>query len=101
MDCIRGLDFLHSRPELDTSRVGVWGFSQGGGLTLATAALDHRVSAAVAGVPWLCNFPVAAEITVAPYLELHSYLVEHPQERDEALATLAYFDQVNLADAIA
>ena len=100
MDCVRGLDFLHSRPEIDTSRMGVWGSSQGGGLTLATAALDRRVSAAVAGVPWLCNFPVAAEITTNPYVELHDYLAEHPQKRDAALATLAYFDQLNLADAI-
>ena len=101
MDCVRGVDFLHSRPEIDTSRIGVWGFSQGGGLSLATAALDRRVSAAVAGVPWLCNFPVAAEITTSPYVELHNYVTEHPAERDRALATLAYFDQLNLAEAIA
>jgi cephalosporin-C deacetylase len=101
MDCVRGIDFLHSRPEVDASRIGVWGFSQGGGLSLATAALDHRVSAAVAGVPWLCNFPVAAEITTAPYVELHEYLQAHPEQRHQALTTLAYFDQLNLADAIA
>lgn len=71
MDCVRGLDFICSRPEIDTGRIGVLGFSQGGGLTLATAALDHRVSAAVAGVPWLCNFPVASNITTSPYVELH------------------------------
>ncbi len=100
MDCVRGLDFLHSRSEIDTSRIGVWGFSQGGGLTLATASLDHRVSAAVAGVPWLCNFPVAADITSSPYVELRDYLVAHPKERDQALANLAYFDTLNLVDAI-
>jgi cephalosporin-C deacetylase len=101
MDCVRGIDFLHSRAEIDTGRIGVWGFSQGGGLSLATAALDHRVSAAVAGVPWLCNFPVAAGITTAPYVELHDYLQQHPAERDQALATLTYFDQLTLAEMIA
>jgi cephalosporin-C deacetylase len=101
MDCVRGMDFLHSRAEIDTSRIGVWGSSQGGGLTLATAALDHRVSAAVAGVPWLCNFPVAAQITTSPYVELHDYLQQHPEDRDRALATLAYFDQMTLAETIA
>ncbi len=100
MDCVRGLDFLCDRSEVDTDRIGVWGFSQGGGLTLATAALDQRVTAAVAGVPWLCNFPVAAEITTSPYVELHDYLEEHPQEREIVLANLTYFDQLNLADAI-
>jgi cephalosporin-C deacetylase len=100
MDCVRGVDFLCSRPEIDTSRIGVWGFSQGGGLSLATAALDRRITAAVAGVPWLCNFPVAAEVTAAPYVELHDYLAQHPEQRDQALATLAYFDQLTLAEGI-
>ena len=54
----------------------------------------------MAGVPWLCNFPVAAEITRSPYVELHDYLEEHPQEREIVLANLTYFDQLNLADAI-
>src|SRR5438046_5747342 len=100
MDCVRGVDFLYSRPEIDTSRIGVWGFSQGGGLSLATAALDRRISAAVAGVPWLCNFPLAAEVTAAPYVELHDYLRQHPEQRDQSLTTLAYFDQLNLAGGI-
>ena len=100
MDCVRGVDFLSSRPEVDGSRIGVWGFSQGGGLSLATAALDHRVSTAVAGVPWLCNFPLAADITTAPYVELHDYLAEHPGQRDAVMDTLAYFDQLSLADSI-
>ena len=38
------VDFLCSRPAIDTSRIGVWGFSQGGGLSLATATLDRRIS---------------------------------------------------------
>ena len=100
MDCVRGLDFLDSRSEIDGSRLGVWGFSQGGGLTLATAALDPRVSAAVAGVPWLCNFPVAAGIITAPYVELHDYLAEHPDKKNAAMETLTYYDQLSLADAI-
>lgn len=100
MDCVRGVDFLDSRPEVDSNRIGVWGFSQGGGLTLATASLDRRVAAAVAGVPWLCNFPVAADITTSPYVELHDWLAEHPSDRDTALANLAYFDQLNLSDGI-
>ena len=100
MDCVRGVDFLASRPEIDSSRLGVWGFSQGGGLTLATSALDRRISAAVAGVPWLCNFPVAAGITTSPYVELHDWLEDHPDERDAAMSTLTYFDQLSLSDAI-
>ena len=101
MDCIRGLDFLASRSEVDTSRLAVWGASQGGGLSLATASLDHRPIASVAGVPWLCNFPLAAEVTANPYVELYDYLQQHPQDRAAAMETLTYFDQLNLADDIA
>ena len=100
MDCIRGLDFLESRPEVDSSRIAVWGFSQGGGMTLATASLDHRPKAAVAGVPWLSNFRLAAEVTEHPYVELYNYLRDHPEDRAKAMETLAYFDQLNLADGI-
>ena len=100
MDCVRGVDFLDTRPEIDSERIGVWGFSQGGGLSLATASLDQRITAAVAGVPWLCNFPVAAKITTSPYVELHDWLEEHPEDRDAAMATLTYFDQLSLADGI-
>ena len=50
MDCLRGLDFLCYRQEIDSERLGMWSRSQGGGLTLATAALDLRLKVAVAGV---------------------------------------------------
>lgn len=100
MDCVRGVDFLSSRPEVDSDRIGVLGFSQGGGLSLATAALDRRIKASVAGVPWLCNFPVACDSTTPPYSELRDYLTRHPEQREQALATLQYFDQLSLAGEI-
>ena len=100
MDCVRGLDFLAARPEVDAARLGMWGRSQGGGFTLATASLDRRLRAAVAEEPFLCNYPVAAEVGTSPYRELRDYLAEHPDERVAALATLAYFDPLNLVDAI-
>jgi cephalosporin-C deacetylase len=100
MDCVRGLDFLASRPEVNAARLGMWGRSQGGGLTLATASLDRRLRAAIAEEPFLCNYPVAVEVTSNPYRELHDYLAEHPDQREAALETLAYFDPLNLVDAI-
>ena len=100
MDCVRGLDFLESRPEVDSTRLAVWGASQGGGLSLAVASLDSRSKAAIAALPWLCNFPVAVESTTAPYSELHDYLAQHPQEREVAMETLSYFDTLSLADRI-
>ena len=100
MDCLRGLDFLSSQPEVDPNRLGMWSRSQGGGFTLATAALDSRLSVAVAEEPFLCNFPVSIDITTRPYLELHDYAAAHPEQRQAILDTLYYFDTLNLAENI-
>jgi len=100
MDCIRGIDFLCSREEIDPDRIGVWGRSQGGGLTLATVALDKRAKTAVAEEPFLGNYPISVNIATSPYSELRDYLLAHPDQRERVLSTLAYFDPLNLAENI-
>ncbi len=99
-DCVRGIDFLLSREEIDPERIGMWGRSQGGGLTLAASSLDGRLKAAVAEQPFLCNYPLAVEIRTDPYIELNEYLRAHPSERAAVMATLAYFDPLSLAEQI-
>jgi cephalosporin-C deacetylase len=102
MDCLRGLDFLRSRDEVDAARVGMFATSQGGGLALAVAALDDRLRAAAAHVPFLCNYPIALETaTTGPYLELVEYFAAHPGERAQGLETLSWIDPLNLAPMIA
>ena len=100
MDCVRGIDFLSEREEVDGNRIGMWSRSQGGGLTLATAALDHRLAAAVAEEPFMCNYPVAIDIDTRPYHELRNYVQDHPEQRQSMLDTLYYFDTLTLAEAI-
>lgn len=46
-DGIRGLDYLISRPEVDSSRLGCTGQSGGGTMTMYLAALEPRLRAAV------------------------------------------------------
>jgi hypothetical protein len=43
----RGLTFLERQPEVDGDRLGVYGHSMGGKITVMTAATDNRVQAAV------------------------------------------------------
>ena len=100
MDCVRGVDFLASQPEIDPERLGAWGTSQAGGLTLATAALDARIAAAAADLPFLCNYPVAIDVEAGPYGELQRYARDHPDQRAQMLETLAFFDPLSLADEI-
>jgi cephalosporin-C deacetylase len=101
VDAWRGIDFLLSRPEVDPARIGVTGTSQGGGLTICTAAMRHEVRAAAAGAPYLCGFLDAIELThTYPYEEINDYLRQHPVSRPAVEETLAYFDGLNFADSI-
>ena len=95
-DCVRGLDFLLSRPEVDSQRIFASGSSQGGGLTLITSALRSEIKAAVAGYPFLCCFPEAMASTRSyPYDELTCYARAYPEGKEQMLETLRYFDAVN------
>lgn len=101
MDCVRALDVLSSRPEVDAEHIGVMGVSQGGGLTLAVAALDSRPKVALPEVPYLCHFQRAVEVAVRhPYLEIAEYLMKYPDREEWVWRTLSYFDNLNLARRI-
>ncbi|MBI2940462.1 MAG: acetylxylan esterase [Chloroflexi bacterium] len=101
VDCVRALDVAVTRPEVDAARLGVAGVSQGGGLTLAVAALDPRPKLAMPEVPFLCQFPRALELTNQnPYQEIALYCNRYPDRHDAVFRTLSYFDNLNLADRI-
>jgi dienelactone hydrolase len=53
----RLMDYLVSRPEIDSSRIGMLGLSHGGMMTFAIAAMDPRVKVAIAGLAPLQNVP--------------------------------------------
>jgi cephalosporin-C deacetylase-like acetyl esterase len=59
-NCIRALDYLQSRNEIDGERIGVTGRSGGGAYSWWIAALDERIKAAVpvAGITSLQNHVV-------------------------------------------
>ena len=101
VDAWRGVDFLLSRPEVEPTRIGVTGSSQGGGLTITTAAMRTEVAAAAAGAPYLCGYMDAIELThTYPYQEINDYLRLHPESRQAVADTVAYFDGINFADRI-
>jgi dienelactone hydrolase len=59
-NCIRALDYLETRPEVDKTRFGVTGRSGGGAYSWWIAALDERIKVAcpVAGITDLENYMV-------------------------------------------
>lgn len=104
MDAVRAVEFLASREEIDINRIAVEGGSQGGGLSLAVAALSDKVKLAMVDVPFLCHFRRAVEVSQGnPYAEIsHYFMVQdslHSTE-EQVYKTLSYFDNMNLCTRI-
>jgi cephalosporin-C deacetylase len=100
-DCSRGVDFLLSRPEIDSERIFCCGSSQGGGLTLATTGIRPEIKGGVSGYPFLCSYPESMRMLRSyPYDELSCYVRAYPEREAQALETLRYFDGVNFATRI-
>ncbi|RPI45223.1 MAG: hypothetical protein EHM46_01940 [Bacteroidetes bacterium] len=99
MDCIRAVDFLCSRREVDTTRIAVEGASQGGALSIAVAALDNRrISLCIPQVPFLSDFRDYFRITGWPAGEVREYLRQNPEVTEELVyGNLSYIDIKNLA----
>jgi cephalosporin-C deacetylase len=102
VDAARAVDFLHTRPEVDRRRIGVHGSSQGGALTITTAALrPDAIACGAAGAPYLCGFLDAARSTHSyPYEEINEYLRSYPEREAAVRQTLNYFDGINFASRV-
>jgi cephalosporin-C deacetylase len=88
-DSVRGLAFLLTRPELDTSRV----MAVGNDLALLTAALHPGVTHAVV-TPTLFydTVDLASQTTAYPLEEINDYLRAFPAQAHSVRRTLAYYD---------
>lgn len=91
--------------EVDETRVGAIGGSQGGGLTLACAALEPRIKLAAPTFPFLCDYKRVWEMDQAAnaYDELKTYFRQFDplHENEDAIWTaLGYIDNQHLAPRI-
>ncbi|WP_295789629.1 acetylxylan esterase [uncultured Microbacterium sp.] len=98
-DAVRLVDVVRALPGVDPARIAVTGGSQGGGLSIAAAALaGDAVAALLPDVPFLCDFPNAITRTPsAPFTEITRYLAVHRDEAERVLRTLSYVDGAILA----
>ena len=86
-----------SLPNVDPTRIVTTGGSQGGGIALAATSLAPEVFATMPDVPFLCHIHRAIELTDSfPYQEIVNYCRIHRTDSEIALATLTYFDCMNL-----
>lgn len=94
-----------SLPEVDATRVGAMGGSQGGALTLACAALEPRIKRAAPVFPFLCDYQRVWEMDLAKdaYDELRGFFRQfdplHEREK-EIFTKLGYIDCQHLAPRI-
>lgn len=97
-DCARAVEAALAHEAIDPARVAVTGGSQGGGMSIAAAALSPSVVLAMPDVPFLCHYRRATAITDGyPYQEIVRYLLVHRDQVDQVFSTLSYFDGVNFA----
>jgi cephalosporin-C deacetylase len=97
-DAVRAVEAARSHTAVNAQRIAVSGGSQGGGITLAVAALQPDVAAALPDVPFLCHYRRATEIVdTAPYNEIAKFCQRHRQKIEMVFQTLAYFDGLNFA----
>ncbi len=96
--CVRAIDFLCSLPYVDSERIGVHGGSQGGALTIVTAALDHRVKYISANYPALCDIAGAYHGSASGWPKI----LNNPDETniEKKVEVVSYFDVVNFASRV-
>jgi cephalosporin-C deacetylase len=97
MDGIRAMDFLSSRPEIDSSRIGIWGGSMGAALSLVTASLDRRVKLCVFDFPFMSNFRHYFTLTNWPATYFNQFAAQNNIPMTTVYKTLDYFDIKNFA----
>lgn len=103
MDCLRALEFLLSRDEVDQAKIGVLGGSQGGGMALMTAGLmPDKVHACAYFDPFPTDLSNHIEIRTLIEDELKSYLKYYGNTCDMETArnTFSFLDTRHFAKKI-
>lgn len=100
LSCVRANDFLTARENWDGQNLLVMGASQGGQLSIVTAALDPRVTGLAATHPAGCDWAAALHGRAGGWP--HPFMPRGDGSPSEhatpaKIATLAYYDVVNFA----
>lgn len=90
---LRAVDFICSLPQFNGKALGVTGSSQGGALSVITAALDSRVTFFGAVHPALCDHEAFLKKRAGGWP--HYYYQAEPTDKE--LKALRYYDTANFA----
>lgn len=97
LGCVRANDFISSLPEYDGTNLGVTGGSQGGALSIITAALDPRVKYLAAFYPALCDVTGYLKGRAGGWPHLFDKNNVAFNNKKDKLETVKYYDVVNFA----
>jgi len=96
LGCIKAVDFIYTLPEFNGKDIAVTGQSQGGMLSIVTAALDKRIKYLAAIYPGGCdNVRYFVKKTI---ISPSSYRYVEPKPGE--IETMGYYDVVNFARRI-
>ncbi|TCC88720.1 acetylxylan esterase [Pedobacter frigiditerrae] len=100
LNCLRANDFLVSLSQFNGKDLGVTGGSQGGALSVVTAALDNRVTCLAAMYPALSDLTATFKKRAAGWPQyFESYNYEFNNKKDK-ISTCGYYDVANFAQLI-
>jgi cephalosporin-C deacetylase len=97
LGCVRANDFLVSLPQYDGVNLGVSGGSQGGALSITTAALDQRVKYLAVFYPALSDLTGYLNGRAGGWPHLFDKTNLPNNNQKEKLETVKYYDVVNFA----
>lgn len=97
LGCVRANDFITSLPQYDGVNLGVTGGSQGGALSIITAALDTRVKFLAAFYPALSDLTGYLKGRAGGWPHLFDKNNLAFNNKKEKIETAAYYDVVNFA----
>jgi cephalosporin-C deacetylase-like acetyl esterase len=100
LGCVRANDFLTSLPQYDGKNLVVTGGSQGGALSIVTAALDKRVQYLAALYPALSDVTGYLQNRAGGWPHYFDKNNKSAHDFPEVLQTVSYYDVVNFARRI-
>jgi cephalosporin-C deacetylase len=99
-DFLRAVRLAREMPEIDSKRIAVSGYSQGGGVALGLAALDPSVALCMADVPSSCWMEQRIATRSGSGAGIADYLLAFPERTETVRRNISYFDNINLAPQI-
>lgn len=105
LDTARLAHIVMAMPEVDATRVGAMGGSQGGALTLACASLEPRIARIAPVYPFLCDYQRVWEMDLAneAYQDMRDYFRHFDplhKRQEQIFHDLGYIDVAQLTARI-